>query len=380
MTRQASNGLPRVVGSLCSRFRTTKSACVLCAEVCPKQAVRPSNEGPAVSERCVGCGACYSICPTGAFELPARADLAIIQEIRDSDGPRPDHPFAISCRRADTTAELILPCLGRLTEALLIAPLAGKAVAVEIRRPPCERCSLSKAVTHLDLIMQRARSLYEVVGLAGSQIYEKRVALRTSKQAAPQDLSRRGFVGALGKGTLGLATMAIPDLEKKQGDTRTDFREVLCSRPENLKRSALLESLKYFSAQHEVVVSSENALLAEIEVERKCTGCGTCALLCPTAAIRLTATEKHLYFTFKPAQCVNCRVCQQVCNYDALDIKAEAIPSHLFGDIEIVILEAAQKTCPICQERYMVVDDMEFCPLCIDRARKSETFLAKKLI
>ncbi|RJX30512.1 MAG: hypothetical protein C4525_12320 [Desulfarculus sp.] len=379
MTKEASHSSvrPQVAGSLCSRFRTTKSDCALCEEVCPKQAVRLSNEGPVISEQCVGCGACYAICPTAAFDLPARADLAIIEEMRDSDDPRPEQPYAISCRRADTTAELVLPCLGRLTEALLVEPMGLGASAVEIRRPACEKCSLTKAVTSLDLVLQRARGLYEMVGLAGGQLRERRVALRAAKQSAPPDVSRRGFVGALGKGALGLASLAIPTPEAKQAQPPADFRKILAERPENRKRSALLESLKGFSPARTMAVPAQNALLADIVVSRKCSACGTCVLLCPTMAISLIEREESFCLTFRPAQCVNCRVCRQVCNQEALDFKAEATLNSLLGDREKTLLQAPQKTCPVCRGRYLGGDDMEFCPLCLDRVRKQQSMLAK---
>lgn len=46
-----------------------------------------------------------------------------------------------------------------------------------------------------------------------------------------------------------------------------------------------------------------------------CTGCGTCALRCPTKAIRMECDEEGFFYpSVDMAQCVNCGLCDKVCH------------------------------------------------------------------
>jgi ferredoxin len=44
--------------------------------------------------------------------------------------------------------------------------------------------------------------------------------------------------------------------------------------------------------------------------QEKCTGCGTCAPLCPVDAISATADNKY---QIDPNECVDCQRCEAVC-------------------------------------------------------------------
>src|SRR3989344_6038994 len=103
----------RVESTLCSRFRSTKSACAACAVGCPVSgAVRLTDGGPEISAACVGCGACASACPNGAIQ-PLEGDDRLAQRIRER--VQPGAAFRIACAEPQGRADLVLPCLSRLT-------------------------------------------------------------------------------------------------------------------------------------------------------------------------------------------------------------------------------------------------------------------------
>ena len=59
-------------------------------------------------------------------------------------------------------------------------------------------------------------------------------------------VSRRELFGAIRKNAMGVAAASIPDFENNEKGTAKEFRDVIRERPENLKRTLLLESLRNF--------------------------------------------------------------------------------------------------------------------------------------
>lgn len=49
--------------------------------------------------------------------------------------------------------------------------------------------------------------------------------------------------------------------------------------------------------------------------ETRCTGCGDCVAVCPTACLEMTDPIPWLP---RPLECVSCGLCEQVCPADAL--------------------------------------------------------------
>ena len=49
--------------------------------------------------------------------------------------------------------------------------------------------------------------------------------------------------------------------------------------------------------------------------ERRCTGCGWCAAVCPVDCLEMTA---GMPFLARPAACVSCGLCADVCPTDAI--------------------------------------------------------------
>ena len=65
--------------SICAHSRSRKTGCTQCIDVCSALAIRPDGDRIAVEAHlCVGCGACTTVCPSGAltYAYPAVPDLA----------------------------------------------------------------------------------------------------------------------------------------------------------------------------------------------------------------------------------------------------------------------------------------------------------------
>ena len=64
--------------SICAHGRSQKRGCTQCIDVCSTLAIRPDGDHVAVEPQlCMGCGACATVCPSGAmsYAYPSAADL-----------------------------------------------------------------------------------------------------------------------------------------------------------------------------------------------------------------------------------------------------------------------------------------------------------------
>ena len=69
--------------------------------------------------------------------------------------------------------------------------------------------------------------------------------------------------------------------------------------------------------RHKPVVPLRGAELPTVD-ERKCTGCGVCPEVCPTACLEM---GPHLPWLPRPAECVACGLCVEVCPAAALHLE-----------------------------------------------------------
>jgi ferredoxin len=353
---------------LCSRYRCTKSGCTACAEVCPVPgAVRFLEQGVEIADACVGCGACVSACPNGALRA-REGDAVLTETIRRR--VKPGAPFRIACGRA----ELVLPCLGRLTEALALEPLRGGASRVELLDPGCASCGLRKAAPQWERVLGFSRALCESAGLGTERI--ARVGVRAGAPVEASEPSpggsRRALFRSMADKWLASAEAAA-DGGRSVDEPAPAFREAVRKPRENPKRSDLLNVLSALAVSEPAAktMPAAGVPLATLAVDRQCVGCNTCETLCPTGALRHREDDRSYALEFEPALCTGCRVCEAACFYKAITVRESADVSVLMQRPKVTLISSVRQTCTACRETYLG-EASGLCPLCqvSDRRRQ----------
>ncbi len=359
--------------ALCTRCRTPKSDCALCADRCPAGAITLSGAGPEIGPDCLDCGVCYAVCPTGVFDRKQGGDEEIIAGMGRLAGKE---SCRISCRRGDGDADLLVPCLGRLTEVLLLHPLhLSPQIRLEIAQPTCEECPMAKSVSLFGDLLARVGHLYDLVGADRKRLSVARIPLGPLRNGAAEGTgSRREFLGAVREKAAEVMTSALPPPSENESGAVAAGRE----RSVNRKRAALLDSLRALAEKPEgklVSIPASESVTATLAINHRCTACGACAAVCPVGALAQEKTATAITIFFQPALCANCGICARICRPGAIEKKEAVAPITLLDLEGVELFSATRQECRICRLDFVGEGVDGICPLCMDRHRRQQNAL-----
>jgi len=83
--------------------------------------------------------------------------------------------------------------------------------------------------------------------------------------------------------------------------------------------------------------------------EKRCTGCGACAVMCPARAIAVSDNKKHRTVTITMSSCIYCGACAAICPEQALEFDQGSDLPALARDKLYHELKLRLKGCEHCQ-------------------------------
>jgi ferredoxin len=319
---------------LCAHSRNEQIGCTACIDVCSTQAIRSdaSRKGKAKGELaggvivephlCVGCGACSTVCPSGAmgFAYPGPVD----------QGRRLRTLLAAYRHAGGRDAALLLHSEGegvRRLDALGRAARTGRGLnGVPARVLPVAVWHTASVGIDLWLaaIAQGASQVWVLVGDSEAPDYKQ--ALAEQMAVAQALLSGLGY----GEGHFALidtpaADPAALDRALAAPPARTVQRPAAFAALAD-KRATLELALDHLQAAAPAPLPDAIALPVAgspfgslvVDAER-CTMCLSCVGACPSAALADNPDQPQLRFIEK--NCVQCGLCASTCPEQAITLQ-----------------------------------------------------------
>ncbi len=298
--------------SICAHSRSQKTGCSQCIDVCSTLAIRADGDHVAVEPHlCMGCGACATVCPSGAmtYAYPEPADLGarlrtLIGEYARAGG----RDVALLLHAAD--AQPALDALARRGRGL-----PARVIPVDVEHI---------ASVGIDLWM--AALAWGASGVAvlatGREAPQYRDALRFQLSIAQTVANAQGYQGDHFR----LIDAGADDIERALWDWQVALppRVAATFAATNDKRRTLAFAFEHLAAHAPVPQPSIplplGAPFGAIDVDAgRCTMCLACVGSCPEAALLDHAERPQLRFI--ESNCVQCGICAATCPENAISLR-----------------------------------------------------------
>lgn len=298
---------PRYVdfrADLCVHSRSGRTGCTRCLDVCPAAAIQPDGDTVAIDPfLCGGCGACNSVCPTGAAGYAYPPNSAVLERLRtllgayrEAGGEHPvllvhdeDHGgeliSVISRFGRGLPANVIPFALNEVTQPgldVILGAFAYGAVRLLVLVPPKRRDELAG----LEAQLGYAEAALDGLGYGGGRT---ELITATDPDAVEARLHGLSDVPPMPTGTF----LALGD---KRARMRLALQELYARAPRPVAHVALPEGAPF----GRVVVDTGG-----------CTLCLACVSVCPTGA--LVDNPERPQVSFVEDACVQCGLCRSTC-------------------------------------------------------------------
>ncbi|MDR3315475.1 MAG: 4Fe-4S binding protein [Coriobacteriales bacterium] len=359
----------------CVTVRNRNATCRRCAEACTSNAISiKDNEIFFTPHRCIGCGTCATVCPTGALEPTEPNDtellLSCLKAAKQADGEA-----VIACEQLlDAASGLFDPekvvrvtCLGRIDESLLLALVVAGVSSISLVQSTCAECEHAVGMKTAELVVATTNTLLDVWdnplrigitnGLPDTLLIDD----------LGYDPSRRGFfLGIAGRAKTAASAIlddAVENALEQQEEAAPRYQKVLDdgTLPHFLpdRRERLLDRLAQLGDPKDEVLKTR--LWGHVTIDLKtCNGCTMCATFCPTAALSKfleSETNERISLEHYSGDCVKCRCCEDICPTKAL-VLCEAVQAQDLsnGKVESFAMRASSR---MKDNRHSILNSMQ---------------------
>ncbi|HSJ55227.1 MAG TPA: 4Fe-4S binding protein [Anaerolineae bacterium] len=338
----------RAYPTQCSRLRHRRSTCTLCADACPVQAIGWEDSLHVDEERCTACGACATVCPTGALEAQRPTNGELLARIEALARERTSVAFAcpryLAAEGGDGQRFVRVQCLARLDEGILTGAVAVGMHDIWLMDGSCQECPQAANRAIIEQTVMRSNALLEALGLLQRIVIASQLPPELHGRAEPravEDTSRRAFFTLLARQTARTAAETVKTMRGEQGPETKELQEPRKGElPVRLpaRHQILLAGLARLAGRAACSPKIDGGLFAQFGVKEKCTACQMCAFFCPTGALTKVEQDGRAGISFRVAYCVDCGLCRDVCYRDAVVLSGSVGLDRVLGNVTQVVL------------------------------------------
>ncbi|MEG0503529.1 MAG: 4Fe-4S binding protein [Raoultibacter sp.] len=332
----------------CVVVRNRNAKCRKCVEACPTGAVEVGGNKLTYHARaCVACGACTVVCPTEAL-IPLRPmddELAtsVARATVEAGGVAVFACARIASRgKADPETYAEVPCLARVEENVVMQLAAHGLDRIVLVDGTCATCKFKACNPGIDATVDSVNSLLSAEGVAlrVERMSEFPEGFSVEDAAGLYGVSRRGFfTQAKDVAKDAAEKAAVAALKKELGEKAPSLRDRLKMSGNALpqfkaeRRMGVLDALDHIGRPVAEEIDTRLWGTVAIETER-CSSCNMCTIFCPTGALKKSELEPEdgegSFLEFSTADCVQCRMCEDICLKSCLTVSSVVSTEDLF--------------------------------------------------
>jgi MinD superfamily P-loop ATPase len=312
----------KIQSEYCSRLRHRLSKCSRCLDYCPPKAIEWVNGKIEIDpDKCTSCGICTNVCPNGVFESIKPDDVELYNKIIQSLPAQEEIVFECTNDGVDKQSNaIIVPCLGRISEGIVMIGIAMGAKSVRLSPGECKKCNNYPSCEKVyQKTVNNANQLLVSLGC------REKIQVKPSETVItkPAATSRREFFTSLGQITKrGGAIFACSVIDNINEDLKEETpKKKTGTLPVHLpiKHQILLKAIRKlgYGDVYKNKIETEPPLFYQFTVNNECTACKMCAMFCPTGAIIKDETG----VIFNISNCCACGLCREICYKEAIQLK-----------------------------------------------------------
>ena len=326
----------------CVLVRNRNADCLRCASVCVSGCISTQENELIVDPfLCIGCGTCATICPTAALEPKSPTDKELLL-FCDKAAANNDGTVVIMCDKmaekagslVDFSKAVVVPCIGRVEESLLVTLASHDVSSVLLIDKLCVGCEHEHGHAAEEQVITTAKQLLDTWHNSMDLHFAQKLPHSLRKnQDEFFDAEKRAFFSDVKEQTKNTAkevavfgvNEALDANEEKKGPVYIHVNEqgVLPHFVPD-RRTQLINSLSKLGQPDDIMFDTR--LWGNVIIDtQKCKSCYMCAVFCPTGALVKLIEEdgKAKNIGHIPSKCVKCRTCENICTAHAISISQE---------------------------------------------------------
>jgi len=319
--------------TLCAHSRNEKVGCNASVDICSAEAISSDKSRQQIKVNphlCVGCGACTTVCPTGAltYAYPRASDQGLKLKTLLSTYQKAGGKDAVILLHSQEAGQALVNELGRAAQLKVAQGLPAHVIAVSLWHTASLGLDVwltalaygaaQVLVLHtaeeapqyaegLQAQMHQAQALLEGLGYAKSGQLPVQLLHATQATELDAELQRLTTGKQRLSSTVPAATFAVT--AEKRSTLGLLIDHLLDHAP----------ALKANAAPQALALPKDGALLGSVDVNKdSCTLCMSCVSACPANALQDNQQAPQLRFVEK--NCVQCGLCVSTCPEKALTL------------------------------------------------------------